>query len=528
MKKVFLHLVLIIIVFSTSAQKIPKPPFKVSKQQMYEDYDQFLHIIQTYCPQLEIRQKTGYDIMAILFERRNKIAALKTYWDFIQFMDGSVDKMLDMHASRRNCFYSVPNPRYAPGQSFYDSTGISAIAHGMDIFGTPNRFRKRNQINLLRAINAKYIDGQYYSSAYFEFKNNQTQDSICLRNARIIACNRQPVDKYVRQKMFNELPAYHLLWDVKREKYFTDQLLVDFNNVLKVENEDGVVYEFVPNHYGVKIQHVSNKEIRNNFEEYLNSYISWASQFVSYLPEEKVLYIYIEQMFGQENYNLLDSIKKIGRNKEIEKVVIDVRNNLGGGDEYWMNILAAIIKHPICFEINIALNGNNDVMAYLSAEFPIEMTNTFRKDTITFLDNKIMWISHENDTIFPDTNSLEYDGKIYVLQGYNTASAAHSFTSVAWQIPQMISIGVSSGQIAGFGLNPWGFQLKHSHYTFSFEPALDISTSKKWQDVFHCIPEIEVSPTIQDINNEIYRGSMSPEEFLPKYDYLFKYIMNLQ
>lgn len=531
MKKLFLLFTLSCLIGASYSQKVPKPPFKVSKAQMYEDYDQFLHIVETYCPQIEVRMKTGYDMMGVLRERRGQIANIKNYWEFILFMDGSVDAILDMHAHRRGWFSGITHPRFAPGQSFYDSTGLSVISKGCTAY---NKSKYSQNNKWLWTLGSRYIDGQYYCTNLYTFIDKSEHDSICFKNARVIACDRQPVDSYVRHRMFHEMPAYHILWDTKREKYFTDMLMVDYDNVLKVEESEknefgyGKVYEFVPNHYGIKMQELVNKEMRENYEQYSARFKKWPCQFVSFLPESKTLYIYTEQMYPWKEYQLMDSIKKAGAGKKIEKVIVDVRNNPGGGDEFWYNILSAIIKRPISFEYNLALNGNSEVMAYLSAEFPTAMVNEYQKDTIPFLDNKVMWVSHGTDTLYPDSNSLGYDGKIYILQGLKTGSAAHSFSAVAWQVPQLVSIGVSTGQLAGFGLNPWGFQLKHSHYTFSFEPALDISGANTWNETFHCMPEIELEPTIQDINNEIYMYLMSPEEFLPKYDYLFKYILNLK
>lgn len=543
MKKLALSLLIFSLAFtSVYAQKVkmPKPPFKVTKAQMYEDYDQFLHIVETYCGHIELRLKTGYDIMGILRERRAKIENIKNYWEFIQFMDRSVYKILDMHAQKRDIFYNPPHPRYAPGESFYDSSYISYISNGLeqyyDYINQKNPFK--NYDNWLFSTGARYIDGQYYCADYLNFRNPHSNDSICFQNTRIVACDKLPADIYVRERLFNELRPWALLWDVKREKYFTPSFLINYSKPFKVVDEDSsITYDFIPKHYGIRMQTSGNKEFR--YKEDWSDAKQWPKQFATYFPEQKILYIYTEMMRPQRrcydslcdsiivDYSLYDSIIKVGAGKEIDKVICDVRNNQGGGDGFWYDMLAHIIKNPITFKHNIALNYNDEVKAYLLAEFPPEMTKDYTKDTIAFLDNKIMYVNHTVATIFPEENSLQYDGKIYILQGLKTYSAAHSFSSLARQVPQLVSIGVSTGQLAGFGLNPWGFQLKNSHYTFSFEPALDITNAEKWEDVFQCVPEIEIEPTLKDINNEVYRLFMSPEEYLIKYDYLFKYIMNL-
>ena len=85
MKKIVFVLLSFFISITVFPQKtkVPKPPFKVTKAQMYEDYDQFLHIVETYCPQIEVRMKTGYDMMGVLRARREKkekIRNMKIYY----------------------------------------------------------------------------------------------------------------------------------------------------------------------------------------------------------------------------------------------------------------------------------------------------------------------------------------------------------------------------------------------------------------------------------------------------------------
>lgn len=303
-------------------------------------------------------------------------------------------------------------------------------------------------------------------------------------------------------------------------------MFISLNKTLKVEGDDGKFYEFVPNHYGVKVQTFHQEEYRKNPQSYLNLYEKWDFQRISYLPEQKILYIYTKMMSGQEGYNLIDSIKSIGKGKQIEKIVIDVRGNQGGGDDFWSAMLSAIIKDTLHFQDRVALNYNDEVRAYFNAEFPVEMTKEFKMMEIPVLDNKKMLVREPLCQIDPDTNSLQFDGPIYLFQDEETYSSGHSFTSLARQIPQLVSMGVSTGMMAGFGFNPWGFQLKNSRFTFKFEPAIDLSMADKWEDTFQCIPEIEVIPTLEEWNiYKLYRDITPLNEFLTKYDYLFKKVL---
>lgn len=531
MKKILICIVILCLGFTSFAQKgkikVPKPPVKITKEQMYEDYDQFLKIIETYNAQWEIRKKhTGYDMLSVLQERRNKIEEIKGYWEFINFMDNSLDFIIDVHAARRPVFYDIPHPRYAPGQSFYDSTHISAISSGLEQYLDHKTANIRYK-DYLRLIAAKYIDGYYYMMAHFLFKNADTGDSISFQNARIIAYDHQPIDIFVKNSIGDFFP-YTVRWDFNNHKYYTTKLFISFNKTLKVEGDDGQFYEFIPNHYKTQIQGPTTKGHKNSPQNN-DLYEKWDPQRISYLPEQKILYIYTEMMNGQEDYNLIDSIKVIGKGKQIDKIVIDVRGNQGGGDGFWCNMLSAIIKDTIYYQDRVALNYNDEVRAYFISEFPVEMTKEFTMMEFPFLDNKKMLVREPISNIDPDTNSLQFDGPIYLFQDEQTYSSGHSFTSLARQVPQLISMGVSTGMMAGFGFNPWGFQLKNSRFTFKFEPAIDLSMADKWEDSFQCIPEIEVIPSLEEWNTySTYRNITPLHDFLLHYDYLFKKVLELE
>ncbi len=532
MKKIILLFLITCLYLAAEAQKTkqktPKAPFKITQQQMYEDFDQFLYIIETYNAQWEIRKEhTNYDMLAILKQRREQIAHIKNYWEFIDFMDINLDYILDVHAARREVYYDIPNPRYAPGQSFYDSTYIAAISTGIKQYSA-QASAKTSYKDWLQSIAANYLDGHYYMRAHFTFKNAYTGDSICFQNARVIAYDYQPIDLYAKS-LIGKLPPHRIRWDFAQQKYYTDMLMVRFNKTLKVEDETGTIYEFIPNHYGIQMQKAANKDIRENMDKYLARYKKWEPQRIAYLPGQKILYIYTQMMDWQENYNLIDSIKKEGAGKPIDKIVIDVRGNEGGGDGFWVSMLSAIIKDTLHFEQKTALNYNDEVKAYFNAEFPPGMTKEFVMQEIPVLGNKKMLVRENERHIEPDSNSLKFAGQIYLFQDKDTYSSGHSFTSLARQIPQLVSMGMSTGHMAGFGFNPWGFQLKHSKYTFKFEPAIDLSKAEKWEDTFQCVPEMEIIPTLQELDDyRTYHDIIELDEFLLTRDYLFKKVLEMK
>lgn len=532
MKKYLSLLLVAIVPTMLLAQKTPSTsnPTKlhISKNQMYEDFDEFINIFKTYNAQWDIRAElTGYNVIQELENRKECISNIKNYWQFIDFMSDNLNFLIDDHATMRLVYYNILHPRYAPGQSFYDSTGIKEIATGLDKY-LVKRGKRKGPKDYFYGVSSKYINGQYYMAMYWRLINPLLKDTISLKNARIIACDHEPIDTYVRKSIGKSYPE-NTRWDFHNNKYFTTNLWIQLDKTLKVENEDGRIYEFIPDDYSIKLFQKSDDELRNNQSIYKNKELIYKKDhIVRYYPEQQVLYIYLHQMSSPENYNLLDSLRKEAFNKTIEKIVVDVRDNIGGGDGYWYDLLSFLISDTISFEHRVALNCNEHVSAFLFAEFPPEMTQQFSIQEIPFLHNKKMFVREDVMTIEPDSLSLMYSGPIYILQDEKTYSAAHSFASLAKQIPQLISVGVSTGDMVGFGLNPWGFQLKHSKFTFQFEPAIDLSGANRLEDTYQCIPEIEVIPTIKEISDYYdWRWKIPIEDFLFTKDYLFMKIIQL-
>lgn len=534
MKRLILTALLLLIVFvlgyaQSKKNHYPKAPVRLTKEQMYADYDQFVDIIKNYNAQWEIRKEhTSYDLMAILQNRRSKIDSIRDYWKFISFLDNSLLYLLDNHADRTSSYFKVKENRFAPGQRFYKSKKITKISDGFKKYAFMH-YSSDTLSPTFQTMAAQYIHGEYYMLASFLFANRHIGDSICFKNARVIACDNMPVDDYVRKKMIGILPPYHIRWDFDENKYYTDLLMIDYSKPLMVENENGEIFDFIPGQYPVKSQTLSIDSLSSHLDEFFQNYKQRERQFARYFEEEKILYVYLEMMRYQRDCNVIDTIRLIAKEKPLEKIVIDVRGNEGGGDGFWMDLLSAIVKDTLTVQDKIALNANDPTIHFFKSEYPSEMVDEYEYMVIPFLDNKKMFVHSQFGTIDPDTNTLGFDGPIYILQDEKTFSSGHSFSSFAKHVEQLISVGIPTGDMVGFGFNPWHFQLDNSLYTFHFEPAIDLSGAERWEDTFQCTPEIVIWPTIEElIDYKSYRYLMSIKDFLFTKDYLFQKVLELE
>ena len=150
-------------------------------------------------------------------------------------------------------------------------------------------------------------------------------------------------------------------------------------------------------------------------------------------------------------------------------------------------------------------------------------------ENLKWLNNKKVRVLSHNIYLHPDLNSLNYNGKIYILNDDATYSAAHSLVTYAEYLDQLVSIGYPTGQMVGFGLMPSLFQLKYSKFTFRLACTMDITNCSKPIDVYHDFPEIEVHPSLEE--ELLYPWSeydTKSEEYLYKYDSMFKKVLELK
>jgi len=152
----------------------------------------------------------------------------------------------------------------------------------------------------------------------------------------------------------------------------------------------------------------------------------------------------------------------------------------------------------------------------------------YRTEHIDLLNNKKMFVLESEWTIAPDSNSLLFGGNIYIFQNEFSYSASMSLTAFAKQFPQIISVGVPTGNISGFGIGPVVFQLNHSKYTFQMRTDVDLSVGQTPADLFQDTPEIVVFPTLEEqffLINMFPPGCRYSECFLRNFDPLFRHIV---
>lgn len=486
----------------------------LTKEQMYEDFDHFCYIMKNANPQLEVRKRvTGVDIMEKIYEKRALIDTISDDRYFFDILSDAIIECNDEHC----------NP-------VVDSVRFSQIFNG-DTLIVNRLIRKfRSTKSVLPydykpiMISAFYDNDNYYNmTTYLESMDSfdcrkKIVDSVPI-GAKIISVNGIPIHDIIK------VNRYRSRWDNKRKKvYFHGRALYTPNNI-------GIDSLTVDYEYNGKL----NKFVSSPDTYCLGTggggyfYASHGGGYAKYIDKEKALYIRLPIMFDDQSDVIIPQIHEECRGKEINKVIIDIRGNPGGSDDVWERILSHIIRDTIKVDANIIALNTKPVRDALVERYGD--TTFYECDTVVvpLLGNREYLSYKWGNDIVPTKESLNYTGKIYLLQNFNIYSSAGSFSNVANLFSdQIVTVGEPTGCLLGFGEGAFSFVLPNSNYIFEFNMFLDNTRVSKVYDFYHDNVEIPVEIPISDrvLYDKFYRDSYTID-FLMEKDYLFRKVLEM-
>lgn len=484
----------------------------LTKKQMYKDFDQLVKIIEDCNVQLPVRKAvTGFDNFAAIKSLRKNIDTITCSDAFNRLLNRAIDLVIDVHTRQDFKFY----------KEFDNLDGIDTlqIKKMRDNYYNPENIQK---IQMDYYLNYFPVPAIFYNNNYYMLGSNRlinsknTTDTLDIHFMRLISYNGQDFCKYVEEN-YN----YKDRWDYKLNKYLTPVYYnIPKKGIVKAE-QDGKIYEFDLADYTMSILGSTIYFGKLNSVPFKKKHET-EDKKVEYFNKDSILYIYVGSMF--EDSAFYDKIKYAGRGKKINKVVIDVRGNGGGSDLVWHKILKAIVRDSLPYNVRVAYNDTKLMRNKLK-----DFNKYSTVERLKWLDNKKLRVIGGGAYLKPDSNSLNYNGKIYILYNKSTFSAAHSLVTYAEYLDQLVSIGYPTGRMVGFGLMPSLFQLKHSKFTFRLACTMDITNCTKPIDVYHDFPEIEVHQSLEE--ELLYPNSeydTKSKEYLYKYDSMFKKVLELE
>ena len=249
-------------------------------------------------------------------------------------------------------------------------------------------------------------------------------------------------------------------------------------------------------------------------------------QFVlrAYSVQEGILYIGLPMM----DVSLAEKLNKqistlVAQNKKFSKVIIDIRGNPGGNDMTWRALIAHLYAKSFSLSITPKFKYNPQVLSRYATP------KDGAKPEIEPLLNNAQYWTKKFDVRTTDRNpdSIDFKGKVYLLQDDYIYSSAGNFSNFALTNDEIISVGNTTDLVGGAQVEPLFYRLKNSQWIFRVEPMLDFSNVKKLNDFAHNEVEVKITPTIEDTYlRATYDGDIYGKDFLLHHDKLVKYVID--
>lgn len=472
----------ILLILTFNQIKASEDDSTLTKTQMYKDYLYLIQIMEQINPQIEVRKIVEKnDIVSVLKNHKSKIDGINNKLEFYSFINQSLSLCNDGHTNILHIPGYYPNIKKTIKRQGYSKQILQ---------GNENYYRKNvrpNKNNTKLNLFTKYINGNYYTLVDFISKQDTIKSGSLVKKI-----NEIQVDEFVNtQKQYIKLK-----WDFVRKKYYS-------NNFYKSKSLDSIFsltieYKNSENTYFFN----RNKEVK--FLKSINSYIPnyvlngdiiSGSNYFKYLPDSKSLYIKLQAMRYADRNTFPRKIRKEAKSLKLNHVIIDIRGNFGGSDLLWQNILKSIIDKPIYTDYKIAFRNSSLVQKFIKNRIiKKNKKNTLKEETLSFLNNKTFFIKeYKNLSIKPYSNSLKYNGKIFIIFDEDSFSSSLALVAFAEYNEKIISIGIPYGQLGGRGSTPIPIVLPQSKIIFTIPRTIDISNAKNAKDCYHAIPEVSIN-----------------------------------
>lgn len=458
-----------------------------TKDQMYQDFDSLVSTITRVSPHILIKKDLWhYDAKKQMVNFRRSIDTISSDLSFYLLLESTLNLALDLHTS-----------------ILRQESEWALIQY--------NRIRKvRNSFKF--SIGNVYINGKYYTTDPFVINGDTIQIG-----SQITHINNEEIDKYVKKRLHT---TDGIAYDIINKKFYYPGIFKNNETLF----QDSIKVTFRRQDYS-KAYTVST----HKYTKYLPSTHFIDSTRVEYWEKERIVYIRLTDMDPEVTPIINAGLSGIkSKEFEVNKVIIDIRENGGGQDNVWQNLFAELVANPIVYYIEID-DYNNSVLkkdkmesyGYIDLNIEKERNPLLRKyNYYRVLSTK--------EVIEPTPKSLKYTGKIYLL-AENHYSSAGSAVSVASsdKCDNLISVGRRSGYFMGIGFSPVKYELPNSKLLFRVAPTIEVTNINNLCDLMQDKFEIEVPYDLQYYHDKFkYKGKPTDKDFLIEYDPFIKAVLN--
>lgn len=491
---------LIVILFVLQISSVQAQIEILNKTQMLEDFDQAVNHINTFAVHKDlnsVRLQIDYD--KAYEALRNEINDATTDCEFKDILERVIGLVQDAHCTFMDSNYLNMYGKYQKKINFSDDQTYEQVAL------YEKKCDGNSSVNLNLPI--LYKDGKYYVYAGFTYKGKLVKSG-----SEITKYNNQYIVDYIKLN-YDKIGVVR--WDERLKNPYKESFYKRGDNSFKLSLNAPEIENLT---FSLKdtVSFIKSPQREIYFG-------SQSKKQVFYFDEHKMLYIgipFMDAALGEEVVRDIDSLQKEG--KLFDKIVIDIRGNGGGNDMCYRTVLQHLISKEIPFNSELKFKYNKAVIDFYS-----ENQKNIKPESISLLNNKAYWTkNHDVNKIEPDTNTLDYQGIIYVLQDAFIFSSASNLSNLCLNSEQLVSVGETNDLVGGRQTEPLFIQLDNSGLVFRVEPMLDFSGVDNLNDFSHNKVEVRIPSTIEDYYlRTVYEGDIYSQEFLLTHDKLIKYII---
>lgn len=209
---------------------------------------------------------------------------------------------------------------------------------------------------------------------------------------------------------------------------------------------------------------------------------------VKYFRKDKVMYIRLFRM--NESYKHMQRIRKIAAKKNVNRVIVDIRDNFGGNDLIWKEIFEELINVCVDNKIDVVAPCCNIVKQALPCEDTSRVKSFLGKDYYKLNTNVL-------ETLLPSSTSINFKKKIVVIYNNDIFSSAGACAAIANRNSKFVTVGTPLNYPMGVGVTPTFIMLPKTGLIVQIDLTLDITNAKGLDDLF-LVPDYEVMQSIND------------------------------
>jgi hypothetical protein len=325
-------------------------------------------------------------------------------------------------------------------------------------------------------------------------------------NDEIIAINNIPSKRLLDSlyRYADGATEYSKLMDIQENFSKLLWLVYDFSDTIQITTKQTTY----------KVNGLPSSEINKNKNEKLNQQQKKDSKLFEYCQIDSTTgkLTLREFMIRDEAkyYRFLDSVFCQVNKKLIKNLIIDVRDNPGGGDDYGIEVIKYLYNQPFkayskfYYKKSKILENFSYMFLYPEDRNNAEMQKAANCNGACESEHEYgTYYECENKTYNPKADSIRFNGKVYVLSNYLVYSAGNTFVGLVKDYKIGKIIGTETGQSPSSDGQLCWFLLPHSNLLASGSTTLAIRPGGDPGTTRGVLPDYEVSQLAIDAENGV-------------------------